>query len=654
MKKIFKVFAVFAAASALLACNKETLVEETNTEPGVVQFSAGPITKTVFGTPGASTIPTLWTNTHKVALSLNLASTKQSTDPVVGGGGTTASFSAEISDDSSGDYNFYAVSPYNAVQSVNSTYKSFLINFPTAQTPSATSPDELAQILYAKTAAGSTFPTTSVNLSFSHLSAYGKIGELKNLALDGGETVQSISLTADENWAGRYYYYAEDYSTFSAGDFQENSASSTITINTSSTTDIWFGCAPVDLGGKHVDVVVTTNLGTFSKTITIPAGKKFEPGKVAVFNIDMNGITRASLENYTLVDDISDLTVGSEVIIVAKDYNFAMSTTQNSNNRGQAGVTKSGTTISSPAADVQVFTIANGTQTGTYAFSTGSGYIYAASSSSNWLRTEGSLSDNSSWNISIAGDGEATVQAVGTNTRNTLQYNSGSSIFSCYGSANQAAVTIYKKNSGPITCATPVITGAGTSFTITCATAGATIYYETSTTDMASVATPTTSSNVYSSAVAITATTYVKAYAVKAGCTDSAVASETCVYSSLSPETITFSTLGLSNATQYSDPFDGGHFTITFGGGANDGKYYTTGSGIRTYGGGTITIASTSKIAQIDFTWDGDNKPTADVASPTGYNFSTSKWTGSANSVVLTRPSGSGHWRLQSVTVTYE
>lgn len=121
-----------------------------------------------------------------------------------------------------------------------------------------------------------------------------------------------------------------------------------------------------------------------------------------------------------------------------------------------------------------------------------------------------------------------------------------------------------------------------------------------------------------------------------------------------SPETITFSTLGLTNDTQYSDPFDGGNFTITFGGGSNDGKYYTTGSGIRTYGDGTITIASTYKIKEIAFTWSGSNAPTSDVASPSGYSTSTKKWTGSAKSIVLTRPSGSGHWRLQSVTVTYD
>ena len=119
------------------------------------------------------------------------------------------------------------------------------------------------------------------------------------------------------------------------------------------------------------------------------------------------------------------------------------------------------------------------------------------------------------------------------------------------------------------------------------------------------------------------------------------------------PETITFASLGLDNAVQYTDPFNGGHFTVTFSGGGNDGKYYDTGTGIRTYGGGKITVASSLTIEQINFTWDGSYKPTSNVANVGAYNSSNNTWTGSANSVTLTRPSGSGHWRLKSVTVTY-
>ena len=120
-------------------------------------------------------------------------------------------------------------------------------------------------------------------------------------------------------------------------------------------------------------------------------------------------------------------------------------------------------------------------------------------------------------------------------------------------------------------------------------------------------------------------------------------------------EKIVFADLGLSNGVQYSTPFDGGGFTVTFAGGGNDGKYYNTGSGIRVYGGGTMTVAAKSgTLATIVVTYDGDNKPTTtNVVSVGTYNSGTGTWTGDAASVVFTRPTGSGHWRIQSISVTY-
>ncbi len=145
---------------------------------------------------------------------------------------------------------------------------------------------------------------------------------------------------------------------------------------------------------------------------------------------------------YTLVTDASALKAGDRVIIVASDYSYALSTTQNGNNRGQAAVTKNNNTIV-PGADVQVLTLEAGTTSGTFAFHTGSGYLYAASSSKNYLKTETSLSANSSWTIAIGETGVATVTAQGSNTHNLMQYNAGSSLFSAYGSA-QKSVSIYK------------------------------------------------------------------------------------------------------------------------------------------------------------------------------------------------------------------
>ncbi len=121
---------------------------------------------------------------------------------------------------------------------------------------------------------------------------------------------------------------------------------------------------------------------------------------------------------------------------------------------------------------------------------------------------------------------------------------------------------------------------------------------------------------------------------------------------------ITFADLGLENGVQYSDPFDGGDFTVTFSGGGNDGKYYNTGTGIRVYGGGKMTFApkeSGKVIKKIVVTYDGTNKPTdANVVNEGTYDPETGTWTGTSAQVVFTRPSGNGHWRVQKVEVTVE
>ena len=146
---------------------------------------------------------------------------------------------------------------------------------------------------------------------------------------------------------------------------------------------------------------------------------------------------------WELVTDVNSLATGDKVVIVAKDYEFALSATQGNNNRGQAVVTKNNNTISF-SADVQVLTLETGTVDNTFALNTGNGYLYASSTSSNQLKTQAKKDDNASWKISIA-DGTATIVAQGTNTRNTMQYNQPSRLFACYASASQQALCLYMK-----------------------------------------------------------------------------------------------------------------------------------------------------------------------------------------------------------------
>ena len=144
---------------------------------------------------------------------------------------------------------------------------------------------------------------------------------------------------------------------------------------------------------------------------------------------------------WVLVTDLSQLAAGKEIVIVAANANYAISTTQNNNNRGQAVIEKDGNTVIF-GNDTQIILLEVGTVDGTYAFKVGDKYLYAASSSSNYLRS-GSKNDNASWLITIA-DGVTSIVAQGTNARNQLKHNSANSLFSCYASG-QNNVCIYVK-----------------------------------------------------------------------------------------------------------------------------------------------------------------------------------------------------------------
>ena len=131
-------------------------------------------------------------------------------------------------------------------------------------------------------------------------------------------------------------------------------------------------------------------------------------------------------------------------------------------------------------------------------------------------------------------------------------------------------------------------------------------------------------------------------------------------------DTIVFADLNLANATQYKDPFTQGNMSVQFGSGSNDGKYYTTGSGMRIYGDGWVKVSSSKTIVKIEYTFDPTEQKDGDVVKtfipdeatfgsvdPGSYDLTTQTWTGSATSVTLTRATGTGHWRLQKVVAYY-
>lgn len=194
--------------------------------------------------------------------------------------------------------------------------------------------------------------------------------------------------------------------------------------------------------------------GDFTGTIDLNDDDPIYFNSAGTYVIEINATTGAltitkevvNTGDFELVTNVSDLVAGNEVIIVSSGSTGpaeAMSTTQNSNNRGVTDVAVSATNKVTATATTQIFTL-EGSSAGWY-FKTvngdNQGYIYAASSGSNYLRTETTADDNAKATISLANDGEATIIFQGSNTRNNLRYNSSNTphIYSCYGSTSTTA-----------------------------------------------------------------------------------------------------------------------------------------------------------------------------------------------------------------------
>ena len=161
--------------------------------------------------------------------------------------------------------------------------------------------------------------------------------------------------------------------------------------------------------------------------------------------------------SYVLVESDEQLTAGSQIVIAAATADVALSTTQNGNNRDQAEITKNEDKTITLSDGVAQLTLGEGTVDGTWSFSPDENkYLYAASSSSNYLRTTDTLDANGSFAITVDAAGVATIKAQGDKTRNWLRYNSGNKIFSCYGSGQQDVCLYVETVDGSVTYTTHI------------------------------------------------------------------------------------------------------------------------------------------------------------------------------------------------------
>jgi len=146
------------------------------------------------------------------------------------------------------------------------------------------------------------------------------------------------------------------------------------------------------------------------------------------------------VQRYQLVTSADQLVAGRTYLIVNVANGKALGTTQNSNNRSAAVVTIEDDII--PSIDNTVCELTLGGSTGAWTFfdagwESSGGYLYAASSTNNQLKTQSTNNANGQWSITFGTNGIATIQAQGDNTRNLLKYNNSSNLFACYASGQQ-------------------------------------------------------------------------------------------------------------------------------------------------------------------------------------------------------------------------
>ena len=204
-------------------------------------------------------------------------------------------------------------------------------------------------------------------------------------------------------------------------------------------------------GDEYEDV---TSLVTYSPTamtlgVTKVTASYTYDGVTKTADITDIVVNASSWATYTEATSIADIHIGATYVIsgIKDSASWVMTTTQNANNRSAEAATMASGKIRETST-IQKFELVEGTKPSTYGFKAINGdtagqYIYAASSSKNYLRSEDTLSDNSSWKITFA-SGTPSVIAQGTYTRNDLKFNPSNNppIFAAYDSG-QTAISLH-------------------------------------------------------------------------------------------------------------------------------------------------------------------------------------------------------------------
>lgn len=677
--------------------------KEENNAPAsqtkTVEFFANSIeTKTHFADKTADNkYPTLWDAGDKVKVLMNLESIQgvsglekvsdALTASDISNNSASARFKVELNTTHQSDsYTYYAVVPssaYNAKSNADGGRVTVII--PADQTPQPNALDKAAQIIYA---VSETYPSIqdAVSLDFKHFTAYGKFS-LTNLTNQIG-TIKTVALKFDGvNIAGKWNYYP---STDTKG--VHEAGSNTITLTTSSATDIWFACAPVDVSGKKLTVTVTDVDGKqLVREVTMPTDRVFESGKVSNFTVNMKDIVPPAPEEtsayYVKVTEALSDWSGTYLIVFddnkahatvsGKDFNATSNTLTISNGKIAAtdDANKAAVVISKNGAGYNILLPSSN-----YLKVSSSSTISSTSAVASYI----SFVANSTQKGSIRISGDANF-----NTGSYILYHQ-SSYFRCYtnklSTSNYYLPDLYRLEKGgetpgqPETPATPVLSVTATEVNVAAAAGNGEITYSvensvSGTTVSASTTATWITNFSYTTAGKVTfsvsANTGVERSAVVTLTYPGAAESKNVTVKqaagqgggeSTTSVTVTksISSYGFTNEQKVTEIKLDDVVTAKLSGGSNTGKYYTNGSNWRLYqtenASITISVSSEYTIKSVKVTYSNSNngvlmKNSTEVSSGTTD-------TVNANSVTYkvgnTGSATNGQVRITAIEVVYQ
>ena len=143
---------------------------------------------------------------------------------------------------------------------------------------------------------------------------------------------------------------------------------------------------------------------------------------------------------------VEELTAGKKMLIVNAGDTLAMAAAQK-NNFAQVAIAPEDGLLSDVPAEAIIITIE---QDSVFALAVEGGYIYAGTSSSNYLRVQENRDELAEWDITIDENGLATIVCHSSKSkRNTIRYNKQSEIFSAYAAGTQEDVVIFVEYEKP-------------------------------------------------------------------------------------------------------------------------------------------------------------------------------------------------------------